>query len=126
MRAFATIRRPRATAGAVVPVLAAIVAFGIFGQVFLAGLAIFGAGPGWELHAIVGSVLALPILALTALTLRSSGHAHRRAGILLALLYGLQVLLAIAGEDLPWLGALHPANALVLLLVAVSMARHTN
>ncbi len=107
------------------PLIAATIIAGIVVQVFLAGLAIFGGPTDWGVHGMFGGVLSLPILALAGLSLWSAGASYRRPALLLVLLYLTQVLLVIIGEALalPWLSALHPANALVMLLVAVESWR---
>lgn len=110
------------------PLLAASILAGIAGQVFLAGLAIFGASTGWDMHGMFGGLLSLPIIGLAALGLRAEGGAaYRRPALLLVLLYGLQVMLVIAGQAFAfsWLAALHPVNAFVMLLAAVEAGRRT-
>lgn len=116
----------RMPAGPVFAALAASVVVGIAGQVFLAGLAIFGGAAGFDLHGAFGGALSLPILALVVLALRR-GPARRFLGHAVALLalYILQFVLIITGREtgLPVVSALHPANAVVLTTVAVLLAR---
>lgn len=119
-------RENRIPAMPVFAVLAASVVVGIAGQVFLAGLAVFGGAAGFDLHGAFGGALSLPILALVVLALRR-GPARRFLGHTVALLalYILQFVLIISGRDLglPVVSALHPANAVVLTTVAVLLAR---
>lgn len=108
-------------------ILSAVTVAGIFVQVFLAGLVVFGAGPGWDLHGLVGGLLALPILALATLAaMRPQARRYRRGAFLLSGLYILQVMLVVLAKDggPAWLGALHPVNALALLLAAADLLRH--
>lgn len=107
------------------PLLASSVVGGIGLQVFLAGLTIFGGPADWGMHGMFGGMLALPILALGGMGLMPSGAAYRRPALFLALLYVAQVMLVVVGQGLAvsWLAALHPVNALVMLLVAMEAWR---
>jgi hypothetical protein len=89
-------------------------------QFFLAGLFVFG-GDGVDAHRIVGSLVTL--LALVALVLAISGRpeAKQASAVLLGLAL-LQHVLAIAGEDVAVLGALHPVNGLLIILAAMLAA----
>ncbi|SMC61104.1 DUF6220 domain-containing protein [Rhizobium sp. RU36D] len=109
------------------PLIAASIIAGIMVQVFLAGLALFGGPTDWGMHGLFGGVLSLPILALAALSLLPAGALFRQPALMLVLLYITQVMLVVLGQDLslPWLSALHPANALVMLLVTVESWRRT-
>ncbi|MFB9948047.1 DUF6220 domain-containing protein [Rhizobium puerariae] len=116
-----------ATRGAV-PVAFRILALAlpvlIGGQVFLAGLAIFSDGSMWEVHAVMGGVLALPILGLAGLALaRPALRAYRLPVILLFALYCLQFVFVIAGEGIGVIQALHPTNAVAMTVVSVLLAR---
>ncbi len=94
-------------------------------QFFLAGVGAFGAAD-WAPHAITGSLL-IPV-SLVLLLLALAGGVGRRGVVLSALLFVLfivQLLLAGMARDVsPWVGALHPVNALVLLYVTFKLA-HT-
>jgi hypothetical protein len=91
-------------------------------QYFLAGLGAFGAETGYDPHRAVGSLLT--VLALVLLILAAVGR--RAALVPSAVLLGLmlvQTVLAISGEDVAFLGALHPVNGLLILFVAHQTAR---
>lgn len=103
--------------------LAVAVLAGVAVQFFLAGMTVFGAGTGWELHAAMGGALGVPLIGLFLLSLSRGLCAYRRiAGVLFAL-YLVQVTLAALGGALPLLGALHPVNGLVMALVALQLVR---
>jgi hypothetical protein len=91
---------------------------GIAAQFFLAGMAVFGAGTGWEAHAATGGAVGLPILGLFLMSFRASLRAHRTQASLLFGLYLLQLTLAALGQTLPLIGALHPVNGLLMGLLA--------
>lgn len=92
-------------------------------QVFFAGLGIFTA-TGFLPHAIWGATVilasfSLPILALT-------GHLERtivRRSLLLAGLMIVQGLLIDVSRVVAVVGALHPVNAMLLVLVTYSLSR---
>ena len=80
---------------------------------------------GFSAHAVLGYIIVVAALILLVLALlaRRAGGANRvkwSAGIFGLLL--LQVLLAGAGDSVPWLGALHGMNALAVAGVAGSLA----
>ena len=104
--------------------LAIVVLAGVAGQFFLAGMAVFGAGTGWELHAATGGALGLPVFALFLLSLSPSLRPYRRDGSLLFAVYLLQVALAAVGDALPMLGALHPVNGMLMGLITVRLVGH--
>ncbi len=107
-------------------VMALIVSGGIAVQVYLAGLAVFGASLGWEAHSVFGSLLGLPVFGLAGLGwLGTAGKVYRRPASLLLLLYLLQIGLVGAGQSTgnAFVAALHPANALAMLLAAVEVMR---
>jgi hypothetical protein len=98
-------------------------------QFLLAGAGVFGEerGPSapqledqesWNAHRVFGFVLiVLAIVLLVTCLAWWSERIWLLGTFLLALLTFVQVPLASAGEDHKWVGALHPANAgLVLLL----------
>lgn len=87
---------------------------------FLAGLGAFG--EGFDAHRVSGSLLLF--LSLVLLILAAIGR--REALVQSATLFGLMIvqsLLAIVGEDVSILGALHPVNGLLILFVAHQTAR---
>ena len=90
----------------------------LLAQFLSAGLALFPAADLWGLHAAVGMVIGLPVLALAGgaiavARLRGFGW---WAGIVLVL-YSVQVALA-AGAD-PLLLGLHPLNGALLLAASL-------
>ncbi len=98
--------------------LALLIAAGVVVQVFLAGLGIFGAesfdahvGFGWMLHTAAIVVFLLALL---------GPRTGRAIGMSLALLVLLtvQVMLVGARDDAPYLAALHPVLALLVLGLA--------
>jgi hypothetical membrane protein len=92
-------------------------------QFFLAGIGIFGAG-SFDPHAINGTlmlVVALVLLILAAV--RRLGRPIVTMSAVLLLLTLVQGFLPAARDDAPVLAALHPVNALVLLVLAHALAR---
>jgi hypothetical protein len=88
---------------------------------FLAGLGAFGA-ESFDAHRGSGSLLVL--LSLILLVLAAVGRRESLAQS--AILFGLmvvQMVLAVAGEDVGILGGLHPVNGLIVLYVAHQAAR---
>ncbi|WP_146215639.1 DUF6220 domain-containing protein [Hoeflea marina] len=106
--------------------MAALAIAGIVIQAYLAGLAIFGAAFGLAMHRMLGGLVAIPILGLLSATLHpSGGTGWRGPARLLGVLYFVQLGLVAAGTaaGVSWIAALHPANALAMLLVAVEILR---
>ena len=98
--------------------LAVLMAVGVVVQFFLAGLGIFGAesfdaheGLGWSLHTASIAVFVLALLG------PRTGRAIGMGFALLALLT-IQVLLPGLRDDAPYLAALHPVVALLILGLA--------
>jgi hypothetical protein len=84
-------------------------------QFFLAGLGAFG--EGWDAHKLWGN--ALTVIALILVILAFVGRREAlQASIVLLVLVIVQGFLAVVGEDVAIIGALHPVNALLLLWVA--------
>jgi hypothetical protein len=104
-------------------IVARIVLGGVFVQVFFAGLGVF-TPVGFLPHAVLGTALvassfSLPILA----GIGHLDHGTIRRSWLLAGLMILQGLLIDAGRlGLVYVSALHPVNALLILLVTLSLA----
>lgn len=98
----------------------------LLAQVFLAGLAVFGAPSWWAQHTFFGHLIGLLIvlLLLSSLTARVSGRATLLSG-LLVLLMGLQYAFVDSHRWLAGLpiAALHPTNALVMFWVATAVMR---
>lgn len=86
-------------------------------QYFIAGLFNFGTD-SLDAHRIVGSLLTL--LGLIALVLAYMGRqdALQPTAVLFGLLL-LQHVLAVVGNDVSVIGALHPVNGLLILLAAM-------
>ncbi len=104
--------------------LAVLTIIGIGGQFYLAGMAVFGAGDGWGLHAMMGGLLSLPILLMLCLAFMAPALVDlRRPAGMLAGLYVVQVTLAAIGSAIPYVGALHPLNGLAMDGVAIALAR---
>jgi hypothetical protein len=99
-------------------------------QLFLAGAGAFGQQLGgnapkledqesWDAHRVFGFVLLLlAILVLVACLAWWSERIWLMGTFLLALLTFAQFPLAAAGNHHRWVGALHPANAGLILLIA--------
>jgi hypothetical protein len=103
--------------------VARLLLVGIFVQVFFAGIGVF-TPVGFLPHAILGTALvassfSLPILA----GIGHLGHSTiKRSWLLLGLMI-LQGLLIDAGRlGLVYISALHPVNALLLLLTTLNLA----
>lgn len=97
----------------------------VLGQIFLAGLAMFGATDSFALHDAFGStvvgVVALAVL-LVAVVGRL-GNAGVGLSFLLLVLSVVQTLLPQARTSLPLVAALHPLNAVALVALGVRLAR---
>lgn len=94
-------------------------------QVFLAGLAIFGATDGFGLHIEFGYT-AIGLLTLGVLLAAVVGGLPRREiglSLLLLVLYVVQTALPAARASLPAVAALHPVNAIALFALGVYIAR---
>jgi len=105
----------------------AVIGWGFVGlvvlQFFLAGLGIFGAAD-FTAHVINGTVLLVLALLLVILALagRLGGGAVAISALLLVLT-GLQGALPGMRDGAAVIAALHPLNALVLLLLGFAVAR---
>ena len=89
---------------------------------FLAGLLAFAGGDARDAHQGLGSLLGL--LALVLLILAVVGRrAALPASAALFVLMILQTVLAVAGEDVGFLGGLHAVNGLLILFTAHQAAR---
>jgi phosphatidylglycerophosphate synthase len=96
-------------------------------QLFLAAAGVFGEEQGvkledqssWDPHRTFGLVLVLiGILLLVVCVAWGSERIWLLATFLLALLTFIQPILSGLGEDSRWVGALHGANAGVIMLLA--------
>jgi hypothetical protein len=90
-------------------------------QIFFAGLGIF-TSVGFLPHAILGATVILSSFALPLIAWRGGlQSALTRRSWLLATLMVLQGLLIDAGRLVPAISALHPVNAMLLVLLTYSM-----
>ena len=103
-------------------VIARILLGGVALQIFFAGMAIFGVS-GFLPHAILGPVVILGSLALPLVAWRGRlGAALTHRSWLVFALMILQGLLIDAGRLVHLVAALHPVNAMLLVLLLASMA----
>lgn len=119
--------RPQATQR----VLGWFVLIGALLQFFLAGLAVFRAKPhngdklfessAFNLHRGLGYVLILVSFALFVMAIANRDQV-RLASALFALML-LQYALAAAGSTIAAVGALHPINGVLIVMVAYPLAR---
>jgi hypothetical protein len=98
---------------------------GVLVQGYLAGAALaqLGGSGDFSTHLAVGYTIG--ILALAVLVLALAGRFPRGQvgwSVLLVLLYIVQTSLPFLRSDSPAIAALHPANAMVLLVLAVVVA----
>src|SRR5690348_11476758 len=103
--------------------IARVLLGGLALQLFFAGLGVFGV-TSFLPHMILGTGIVLASLALPIVAWR--GHleaAAQRLSWLLAGLMVLQGLLIDLGRVVPVISALHPVNAMLLVLVTYSLAR---
>jgi len=120
----------RTFAGAAYRWLIAAFVLCVIVQFFLAGAGAFGQKLGanapsladqksWDPHRVFGLVVViLAVLVLLACLAWWSERIWLLGTFLLALLTIIQFPLASAGEHHRWVGALHPANAGVILLIS--------
>jgi mercuric ion transport protein len=97
----------------------------VVGQVFLAGLGIFGLPAGdFTAHRDWGYTFGY--LTLVILILAVVGRLSRRMiglSALLLVLFALQSILVAVRVDYPSVAALHPLNGFLILLVAIVLGR---
>jgi hypothetical protein len=102
--------------------IARVLLGGLALQLFFAGLGVFGVY-SFLPHAVLGSLVILTSVSLPLIAWR--GHLGRAAlgqSLLLAGLMILQGLLIDLGRVLPIVSALHPVNAMLLVLVTYHLA----
>lgn len=94
-------------------VIAGLFVIGIVSQVFIAGMALFGASESWSIH--TNFILVVIWMPLVMLVLSFLGRLSRKLKllslVLLALLF-VQSFTAMSSSSL--VGAFHPVNALLL------------
>jgi hypothetical protein len=115
-----TIRRG---AGGLHLLLAIVIVAGVFAQVYLIGAYIFGAGAdALDAHESVGfTVHGLEVLLLIVALVAWLPRADLGLSLTLAVLGTVQI--ALASSSGPWVAALHPLGALVVLVLAALLAR---
>ena len=92
-------------------------------QVLLAGLALF-AGGTWQSHVDFGYLVALlPVLLIPLAWFGRAGRTTVVLTVILLVVAQVQTFLPLAQESLPWVAALHPLNATIVLYVAVVLAQ---
>jgi hypothetical protein len=106
-------------------VLAWIILAALLLQFYFAGLGIFGATT-FELHRVFGYAMSLPVVVLLVLVAiaRLSWRLTGVAATLVILSFAQGVLPPLR-EDLPWIAALHPVNALILMALTSYIARQS-
>jgi hypothetical protein len=97
-------------------------------QVFLAGLAIFGATEGFGPHVEFGYTV-VGLLSLGVLLTAVAGGLPRKAigmSLLLLVLYVVQTVLPSVRASAPPIAALHPVNAIALFALGTIIARRAS
>ncbi len=127
-------RRPPRSAGTTIRSWASVgvmIAAWVFvacavGQIFLAGLAVFGVPAGdFSTHREFGYLFGW--LTLIVLVLAIAGRLPRRViglAVLLLVLFALQSVFVAIRHDYPVVAALHPLNGFLILLVGIVIAQH--
>jgi hypothetical protein len=114
-------RRPIHRAAQAHRLLARALLGGLALQLFFAGLGVFGIAT-FQIHMAWGSLLVLSSFALPIVAWRGHlGPAVLRRSWLLAGLMLVQMLLIEVGRAVPIVSALHPVNAMFLVLVTFSL-----
>lgn len=122
-RAPAAPRRTLSRAAQAHMIIARVLLGALAVQLFFAGLGVFGIS-SFLPHAILGTLIVLGSFALPIVAWRGRLEtALVRRSWLLAGLMVLQGLLIDAGHVVPLISALHPVNAMLLVLVTYSLAR---
>ena len=98
---------------------------GVVGQVFLAGLGVFGVPTGdFSTHRGFGYLVGW--LTLVVLVLAIAGRLPRRdiaLAVLLLIQFALQSVFVAIRDEYPAVAALHPLNGFLILLVGIVIAR---
>jgi hypothetical protein len=96
---------------------------GIAYQVFLAGMAVFGAGQ-WGNHVDFGYLVTLvPVLLILTAWLARAGRPTVWLAVVTLVVAQVQTFLPWFRDDLPWISALHPVNAMLIFGLGVVLAR---
>ena len=126
----------RRGAFALYKVLIALYTVALVVQIFLAGLGVFGADGSptedeasetLDLHRGIGHILTQPVALLILIVCLIARPGRKILPITAAMfVMGIvQVVLAVSGEDLPFLGGLHALNALIVLGLAATATAKT-
>jgi hypothetical protein len=101
-----------------------LLVFGVFVQIFLAGLGVFAGGQNFATHRDFGYTLTfLPVVLLVTALLARLGRRHAVVPAVVVGLFILQSLLVAMRDDASGIAALHPVNGVVILLAALWIAR---
>jgi hypothetical protein len=104
--------------------LARIFLAGLLLQFYLASTAMFGAG-SFQPHRLLGAALTILVFLFPVLAL--AGRLGRQLiglSVLLVVLIIVQMMLPSLRGAAPWIAALHPVNALVLIGISARMGRN--
>lgn len=103
--------------------LAVLFVAGIAYQVFLAGMAVFGAGQ-WSNHVDFGYLVTLvPVLLIVIAWLTRAGRRTVWLTVATLVVAQVQTFLPWFRDEAPWVSALHPVNAMVIFGLGVVVAR---
>lgn len=104
---------------------AVLFVIGVVAQILLAGFGIPGlGGQGMQTHIDLGYTLSL--VPIVPLVLSWPARAGRQTIVMCAVLLVLtfvQTILPLARDDMPWISALHPLNAFIVLGLGIAVAR---
>ena len=104
--------------------VSALFAILILVQLFLAGLAVFAEAGSFASHRTFGYIIGWMTLVIVVLAAAGRVGGRLLGLALLALVQmGLQSVFILVRADLPVVAALHPVNGVILLLVAIAIAR---
>ena len=91
-------------------------------QVFLAGIALFGAERDFETHRTLGYLIHLtPIPLILVAAVARVGSRLLLWTAALFVVQGIQPLLPMLRDDLPWAAALHPVLAMVVFWLGLTI-----
>lgn len=105
--------------------LARVFLVGLLLEFYLVGAAIFGVGLSFEPHRMLGTALTILVILFPVLAL--VGRLGRKLigfSLLLIFLTIVQVMLPSLRGNVPWLAALHPANALAIMGISAMLRRN--
>lgn len=103
--------------------LAGLFVIGVAYQVFLAGMAVFGAGR-WGDHVDFGYlVTAVPLLLIIVALIARAGRSTVWLAVGTLIVAQVQTILPWFKNDVAWISALHPVNAMLIFGLGVLIAR---